>query len=188
MDIYLIRHTTLDVEPDICYGQSDLEVADSFPRESREVASKLPVSADDAVFYSSPLLRCRKLAAELTDDDIQFDERLKELDFGDWELKKWDDMDSALLQEWMDDFVNVSCPGGESYLELTDRVTAWWNELMEKEHESVVVVTHAGVIRCLLCNVLEIPYSNSFRLTIDRGHIAAISVNKGRYAVKFTNR
>jgi alpha-ribazole phosphatase len=163
-------------------------VSDSFPRESREVASKLPVSSDNAVFYSSPLRRCRKLATDLTDGTIHFDDRLKELDFGEWELQRWDEIDSGELEKWMKDFVNVRCPGGESFLELRDRVTDWWNELNEEDYEAVVVVTHAGVIRCLLCHVLEMPFSNGFRLTIEHGNMAAVSVSDNRYEVKFINR
>ncbi len=188
MDIYLIRHTSVDVDSDICYGQLDIDLSDRFPEESKEIREKLPVSMEDAVIYSSPLSRCHRLASELATADTHFDDRLKELDFGEWEGKKWDDIDSEKLQEWMRDFVNVSCPGGESYLDLKERVLDWWDELLEKDNEYVVVVTHAGVIRCLLSQVLEIPLSKSFRIAIDRGNIAAISVNDQRYTVKFINR
>jgi alpha-ribazole phosphatase len=176
------------VDPDICYGQLDIDLSDRFPEESKEVLDKLPVSVEDSVVYSSPLSRCRKLASELTTGNIYFDDRLKELDFGEWEGKKWDDIDSERLQEWMTDFVNVSCPGGESYLELTERVLDWWDELLERRDEYVIVITHAGVMRCLLAHVLEMPFSKSFRIVIDRGNLAAISVNDQRYTVKFINR
>lgn len=188
MDIYLIRHTKIDVESGTCYGQSDVDLSRSFPEESKKVLSKLPVSVEDSVIYSSPLSRCRKLASLLDTTNIHFDERLKELDFGNWELEKWDKIDSKKLQKWMDDFVNVNCPGGESYLELTKRVTEWWEEIIQKDHEEVVVITHAGVIRCLLSYVLEVPYKNSFRLSIDPGNISAISVSGRRYSVKYINR
>lgn len=188
MDTYLIRHTRINVESGICYGQSDVDLCSSFPEESKKVLSKLPVSVEDSVIYSSPLRRCYKLAKELTDEKVQCDDRLKELDFGDWELEKWEEIETEKLQEWMDDFVNVNCPGGESYLELTERVTEWWEETIKKDHEPVVVITHAGVIRSLLSYVLEIPYKNSFRLIIDPGSISAISVSGRRYSVKYINR
>lgn len=188
MDIYLIRHTAINVEPGTCYGQADIDLSESFAEDKEEVRSKLPAFSEAPVYYSSPLKRCRKLASALTAEKVHIDERLKELDFGEWEGQKWDEIDSDRLHEWMEDFVNGSCPGGESYLELNERVVDWWEELTGEDHVSVVVVTHAGVIRSLLAHVLEIPYSNSFRLTIDRGHISAISVNDQNLIVKFINR
>jgi alpha-ribazole phosphatase len=188
MDVYLIRHTSIDVKPGVCYGQSDIDVSASFPEDSTDVRSKLPASAVDAVFFSSPLKRCRKLASELTSKEVHLDDRLQELDFGKWEGQKWDDIESDRLKEWMDDFVNVACPGGESYREMNERVIEWWDELIEKDFETVIVVTHAGVIRSLLSHVLGISYSNGFRLVLDWGHISAISVDDQEYSVKFVNR
>lgn len=188
MDVYLIRHTAIDIEPGICYGQSDIDVADSFPEEVEKVRSKLPAKSEKLVFFSSPLQRCKKLASALTDQKIHLDDRLQELDFGDWELQKWDNLEGDRLQEWMDDFVNVSCPGGESYREMNERIIEWWDELIEKDFEQVAVVTHAGVIRSLLSHVLGISYKNGFRLAIDWGHISAISISEHEYSVKFVNR
>lgn len=188
MDVYLIRHTSIDIEPGVCYGQSDIDVSQSFPEDSTEVRSKLPASAVEAVFFSSPLQRCRKLASELTSKKIHLDERLEELDFGEWEGQKWDDIESERLKEWMDDFVNVPCPDGESYREMNERVIDWWEEIIGEDYETIIVVTHAGVIRCLLTHVLGISYSNGFRLVIDWGHISSISVNEQEYSVNFVNR
>lgn len=188
MDIYLIRHTRIDVEPGVCYGQSDIDVPGTFPQDCKKVAAKLPAGYQAFEFFSSPLKRCYKLASALSNGAVHTDERLKELDFGDWELQKWDDLEGKQVQQWMDDFVNVACPGGESYRQMNDRVIEWWNETVEQDFRSVAVVTHAGVIRSLLSHILEIPYSNSFRLTIDWGHIAAVSVSENNCIVKFVNR
>lgn len=188
MDLYLVRHTNVAIGPGICYGQSDIDVADTFDEESRQVRSKLPVSAEDAVFYSSPMKRCHRLAVKLAPKKVYFDERLKELDFGEWELKKWDEIKATELQKWMDDFVHVPCPGGESYMELSERVLQWREELIGQPHESVVVITHAGVIRCLLSHLLEIPYRNSFRLVLGKGSITAVSIHDRSCSVKYINR
>lgn len=188
MDIYLIRHTSIAAEPGACYGQSNVDLSGRFPEEKNHIQKRLPLSGEDAVYYSSPLKRCRILASALASGTVHLDERLQELDFGEWEGQKWDQISPESLREWMNDFVNTACPGGECYRELIERATEWWEEVIEKNDKTVVVVTHAGVIRCLLSYVLDIPYSNSFRLAIEPGSVSAVAVNDRSYTVEFINR
>ena len=59
MPVTLVRHTQPDVASDVCYGSTDLELADSFASESRVVVNAL---GDCDLLISSPLRRCRYLA------------------------------------------------------------------------------------------------------------------------------
>ena len=63
MDIYLIRHTAPLVDKGICYGQTDLDVTDSFEAELEQIRPHIP--GDIKKVYSSPLQRCLKLATAL---------------------------------------------------------------------------------------------------------------------------
>ena len=94
-EIYLIRHTTPQVEKGVCYGFTDVEVASSFDDELKEVKRKLR-GIQFSHLYSSPLNRCRQLAENL-DKNIIFDNRLKELNFGQMEMIAYSKMD----QEWL---------------------------------------------------------------------------------------
>lgn len=187
MEVYLVRHTPIDVESGICYGQSNIDVTDSFPEDAKQVKRRLPSNRNQAVFYSSPLLRCRKLAEFLSDGSIYYDDRLKELDFGDWELQKWEDLPADQVEKWSRD-QSIRCPGGESYHQLHNRVMRWWDELTDSDQQLVIVITHSGVIKSILSAVLGMPFSNSNRLAIDWGHIAKIVFNNDEYLVKFVNR
>jgi alpha-ribazole phosphatase len=95
MDVYLVRHTTPDVDSGVCYGQADVGLADSFESEWLILRSKLAHLATPVVF-SSPLQRCAKLAQRAVDhfnfSSPFIDARLMELNFGDWELKAWQDI------------------------------------------------------------------------------------------------
>src|SRR5699024_12842355 len=106
-------------------GQSDIGLADSFPEELKTLRSKLPEAYESFRIYSSPLRRCSRLAVELSEAEVMTDDRLMELDFGGWEGQEWDDISEEELSEWMQDFEEVECPGGESYRRLYDRVTVW---------------------------------------------------------------
>ena len=188
MELYLIRHTTPDIAEGICYGQTDVGLADSFEKEVKTLREKLPNGCERFPIYSSPLERCSKLSARLSGGAITTDQLLMELDFGDWEGQPWDDIDDASLSEWMQDFVEVQCPGGESYHQLYDRVIKWWKKIVSTDQEKVLVVTHAGVIRCLLSHILELPLENSFRLQVDYGSISKIVHQNNRNTVAYINR
>ncbi|WP_138429333.1 alpha-ribazole phosphatase [Fodinibius saliphilus] len=188
MDIYLIRHTTPDIEEGICYGQKDIGLAVDYANEVNILKRKLPKGYHNFTTYSSSLERCKKLADELATKEPITDDRLMELNFGDWEGRKWDNISQNELGEWMENFVEVVCPGGESYRQLHNRVEAWWKEQLEGKDDQLLVITHGGVIRCLLSLVLGIPLGNSFQLTIDYGGVSKISRRHNRNSVRFINR
>jgi len=122
MEIYLIRHTTPAVAKGICYGQTDLDITDSFFDEAAIISKILPQSI--RAVHSSPLQRCKKLATQLfPSHSIVLHDELMEIHCGQWEMKNWDGLPEEELGPWMKDFVNVRIPGGESYLDLHERVS-----------------------------------------------------------------
>ena len=159
MEIYLIRHTAPKIEKGVCYGQSDIDLADTFSDEVAEVLKKLPNEFD--ALYASPLKRCAQLAM-LIKQDLVIDDRLMELDFGSWELQKWNDINQNEIQPWFDDFVNCKTLNGESYIELYERAIAFYSELINKDYDKVAIVTHSGVIRCILAHINKIELKDSF--------------------------
>ena len=187
MDIYLIRHTTPAIELVYCYGQSDLDVAKTFPVEAKRVKAQLPDFKKVKV-YSSPLIRCKKLAGYLDLGEITFDDRLKEIHFGHWEMMPWKKIDKDSLDTWKKDFVNLKAPGGESFQDMHDRVMDFFNEMLLKEKNDLLVVCHGGVIRAILSNILQIPLMNMFRLNIDFGAVSKVIVNNDEIKVDFVNR
>ncbi len=173
MEVILVRHTTPDIAKGICYGQADIEVATTFEEEVSDILKKVPVNATDVTYYSSPLQRCRLLAEKLSANVI-FDNRLKELNFGDWELQKWNDIDKGELDIWMNYFVKTPAKNGESYIDLHHRTSNFLNELTTKNHQKVVLVTHAGVMRSLWAYTNNIPLEKSFELKLNYGDILTL--------------
>lgn len=172
MIIHLVRHTTPEVEPGLCYGQTDLELAASFKYESEQVLRKLSNSYD--AVYTSPLQRCSRLAAKINTQQRITDERIMEYDFGDWELKPWADFKSADALAWMDDFVDMPAPKGDSMHTMKARVDEFYFELIALDYERVAVVTHSGVQRLLHGLILTTPMSHLFRLQLDFGAVLEI--------------
>ncbi len=188
MNIYLIRHTTPDIDLVYCYGQSDIDTKDTFTSELDRVKSVLPVF-DNLQIFSSPLKRCRRLAESLNLGNVNCDDRLKELDFGEWEMKRWEDIDKKALDYWVDDFVHRKTPGGESYQQMCDRVIELVKELINKnESENIILVSHGGTIRAVLAYILEMPLMNLFRMNIDFGGVNKLLVKDGKMKIDYVNR
>ena len=120
--VYLIRHTTPAIEAGVCYGRSDLALADTAPREIAAVLEAIP---DITIVYSSPAQRCLRLAQAVTAAqgiDHQTDPRLQEIDFGDWEGRRWDDIPVADIARWDAQLWDHTPGGGESLRDLWQRV------------------------------------------------------------------
>ena len=121
-EIYLIRHTTPAVAKGICYGQTDLDITDSFSEEAAIIRQHLPDVM--VAVHSSPLQRCHRLASHLFPaHPIVLHPELMEIHCGEWEMKGWDELPKDEVEPWMKDFVQIRIPGGESYLDLHQRVT-----------------------------------------------------------------
>ena len=89
MEIHIIRHIEPAIEKGICYGQTDVLLHDGYEKTHKQIAKN--IDTDFSQIYSSPLLRCKLLAQEIS-KDIIYDVRLMEVNFGDWEMKKWDEI------------------------------------------------------------------------------------------------
>lgn len=188
MQLYLIRHTTPAVAPGVCYGQSDVDVSATFFDEVEAVRAKIADLAP-AASYCSPLSRAARLASSLKLGQTQHDARLMELDFGDWELRPWEEIPSEQLDRWGNAYTHVAPPGGETYTELHLRATDFLRELLSRHRgENVVVVTHAGVIRALLAEVLGLPLAEVFRFHLDYAGVTLLQFTEALPSVGFVNR
>jgi alpha-ribazole phosphatase len=161
MPLYLIRHTTPDVSKGICYGQSDIDVGHSFQQEANQVKTYLPHSMDRV--YSSPLIRCSKLAHHLfPQTPIHWEPDLMEIHCGYWEMKKWDEIPKEEIDPWMNNFVEALIPGGESYAALFDRVVRRFDQIRASP-VSTALITHGGVIRSILSHITQTNLVDSFK-------------------------
>ncbi|MCU0373788.1 MAG: alpha-ribazole phosphatase family protein [Chitinophagaceae bacterium] len=162
---HLVRHTTPLIAAGICYGWSNLDVADTFLAEVEAVTAALPPNID--CIYSSPLQRCAKLAACISArtgvEELYYDDALKEMHFGAWEMQAWDSINAVELNVWMENYVSTQVPGGESFMQLCTRVTDWYNANLHRL-TNAIVVTHAGPIRCILSRVNQSPLADAFKL------------------------
>jgi alpha-ribazole phosphatase len=160
-----VRHAPVTVRG-VCYGRADVEVAVE-PRAACDAilanADRVGGLASVARIVTSPARRTRSLADVLgaaLGRPVGVDERLSELDFGEWELRQWDALeveDGERLRAWMARWRTTAPPGGECVDELVARVRSFRNTFA---HERVLAVTHAGPMRALRALARGVDYAN----------------------------
>ncbi|TGK28773.1 alpha-ribazole phosphatase [Leptospira gomenensis] len=180
MELYLIRHTAPDVPTGTCYGRTDVPLASSYRTDISGVISKLRIIPDR--IYSSPSLRCSLLAESIIEsfeNKLEYSDLLMELNFGSWEGKLWSEIPESESVFWTENFVQAQTPNGESYGQLFDRVSTFLeNKRNFPSDEKIGIVTHAGVIRSILCKYLNLPLETGFRFEVGYGSIGKLKIER----------
>lgn len=151
MALILLRHTRPRGAEGLCYGRTDLDLADGFEAEAARLAAELPAVAR---VLTSPLSRCRRLAEALARargiaPEIVPD--LTEMDFGAWEMRPWAAIPRAELDAWARDLTGARPHGGETVAELAARTAAALAAALAGPRPALLV-THAGVIKAALAH------------------------------------
>ena len=146
--LWLVRHGQTTRNRDgLLAGWDDEDLTHTGEAQARALRSELQELAFSQA-WSSDLIRAVR-TAQLAWGEPQVDARLREIDFGELDGKLWTTLPAehkdALLR-----FEGFVAPGGESLVQLQQRVESFINDLPPGRH---LVFTHGGVIR-LLCHRL----------------------------------
>jgi probable phosphoglycerate mutase len=138
-------------------GQVDVPLNDTGRDQARALAEAAR-SEQLAALYASPLSRARE-TAEIVGAELglepRLDDRLKEVDVGDWAERLKPDIERDDPEAWAafraagEDF---RFPGGESLREQTERVVAALVDITQRRELPALVICHRGVIRCALAH------------------------------------
>ncbi|MEE9445608.1 MAG: histidine phosphatase family protein [Cocleimonas sp.] len=147
------------------------------------------------VLVSSPYARCRSfvitLNKELGGNSISYNNAFQEMDFGRWmgvsAKQLWEDEPEKLSQLWKapQDFI---APDGESMKDFKKRVERAVKELVNKhENQSILLVTHAGVIRSILSMVLAISPVSVLKFNIAYAQMIRLHCySDGQFSLQFS--
>ena len=148
MEIYLIRHTSVDIPAGYAYGQTDVPLRATFEEEAEKVKQNLTNLVFEKV-WSSPLSRCIRLASFCGYPDATKEERIKEISFGEWEMKSWEELSAdPRAENWFADWLHIPAPGGESLTQQYNRVSSFLDEVRNSHYQKVCVFAHGGVLTC----------------------------------------
>ena len=155
MEVILIRHTSVDVPKGVCYGQTDVPLRDSFEEEASITAQQLQNDVLDAIR----------------------DARLKELNFGEWEMQEFDKICDPRLEEWYNDYFHVAATGGESFMMQLQRVSEFLNEVSGKEYKRIAVFAHGGVLICAQIYAGILRMEDAFDALTPYGGVVRLQLN-----------
>lgn len=172
----LLRHGQLAIPGILCAG-ANATLSD----EGMKNLFNATENGEWDVIISSPQDRCRLFAeklAKIKQTSLVVDSRFKELNFGDWiDVKNdviWEEHTEKYQQLWQnpDDFI---APNGESMREFYIRVNEALSDLLrEYEAQSILLITHGGVIRSILAKALVIDSRTILKFAIEYAHFTRL--------------
>lgn len=198
--LFLVRHgQTVGAEERRYKGTLDVPLSDEGKAQIKKTAGvirrylKNSSSALDAI-YASDLSRAL-VSAEIIADALGkipvVEPRIKERHFGGWEGMSFDEIkeeDPEAFDAWARDPLGHHPPGGESTLEVKERVMPAYYEITERHKgENVCIVSHGGVLRVILCELMGVPLKNIFRIEQDFAALNVVELHGGYPVLKGVN-
>lgn len=164
MKYVFVRHgETVSNRQGTFSGVLDVALSDVGIKQAQSLCEYLIKNYRFDKIYSSPLSRAKdtvKLLAEKTGLKIITEDLLKEIFGGKWEGLKMDEIIRLYPEDmanWKKDMGNSRCTEGESFLDVQKRAYEFLHKTAGESDETVLVATHAGVIRSLVCGLKNLP-------------------------------
>lgn len=188
--LYLIRHGQVEGFEEKRYnGQADVSLTAEGEAQFGLLQLRFQRKPLKAI-YSSDLGRCligaRRIAAQ-HDLEVTALAELRELHIGEWEGKTWQQLQAQYPREWqarLDDIVHYRVPGGESLLDMAERVRGALHKIIAAHPgEEVLVVGHGGVNRVILLDAIGAPLECLFHIEQGYGCVNVIDYHPDGNAV-----
>lgn len=178
--VYLVRHCKpkLPSDTSMCIGITDIPLSE----EGLEQAAKLRryfSDKDIEAIYSSPLLRAKKTAEIIADNNIKVETRkeLSEMNMGKWEGMTFADIKEKYPEEYAErgrNFENYIVEGGESMSMSRDRAFEQLSNIVKYSTDDIIIVAHAGINRLILSELSGISIKKSFSFQGKYGSISTL--------------
>lgn len=177
-ELYFLRHGDTGLQGRYI-GSTDAPLTDKGKTQVRQAAGLLQAKNISKI-VCSPMLRCRQTLEQLAlSCPCRFDELLREVDFGRWEGKKFREIvqgDKELVDSWVNDPATFSFPDGESLAAFNKRVAACKILLEKMVEEKILIITHGGIIRHLLCLLLGLDAEKYLLFEVKPGRVSSVQL------------
>ncbi len=189
MELVLVRHgqTAWNVE-EIFRGRADIPLNETGKKQADLLADFLSTPPVEAV-YSSPLRRAYDTALAVARPhgiQVQVSEGLNDLDFGEWEGKKVEEVKERypdLYALWMSHPEQIRPPGGEKLYEIKERALAVVRAAVDTHEGRVVMVSHRVVIKLLTLALMGLDESRFWNIVVDTCGVTTFRASKRRYVL-----
>jgi len=191
MTVILLRHgrSTSNTAHTLAGRSEGVELDDKGRRQAAELVDRLGELPIRAVL-SSPLLRCRQtlepLAAALG-VDVQVDDRLAEVDYGEWTGRKLAELFNEPLWAVVQAHPSAAVfPGGEGLAAVQTRAVAavrGHDVRLAEQHDGDVLwlaCTHGDVIKAVVADALGVHLDGFQRISADPASVSVIRYTRLR--------
>lgn len=191
--LLLIRHACAEGDLQGRFvGRTDLPLSAEGVRQACKLQPLIRAMQPEAC-YCSPLLRARQTAEALLQQarlPIQVEDNLREIDFGEWECKTFEEISArngGAVDRWAAFDQRFAFPGGESLGGFLARVRRSARRLSEEPAQTVLAVTHGGMIRELICHFLELRPRQYVLFDVAHASCTVIDLFDGRGVLRGMN-
>lgn len=183
--IFLVRHATaLPPGPPRYIGSTDPGLTAAGLKEAESLAEPIG-ERNPRLCLCSPLRRAVQTAARATAGlnlPIETLPELREINFGRWEGKSFEEIREEAPQkvaEWVEKPDGFRFPGGEAVRDFYVRVEGVGERLLGEMADPLLVVTHGGVIKALICSLAGLPFAGRLAFRVDPASISTVEVLEG---------
>jgi probable phosphoglycerate mutase len=154
-------------------GRGDPDLTERGRDQAQRLASAVAGLEPVAVF-SSPLRRAQATARYVADAcglAVETDDLLVEIDYGDWEGRRFAELDPEVITDWRVDS-DFAPPGGESLSEVTKRAASFCERRLDDR--VIVAVSHVSPIKGAVTWALGVSPELAWRMRLDVASITRI--------------
>lgn len=182
--LILARHAQVDPQyVGRFLGSTDVPLSEFGLRQANALTQSLVVNQDTPLFVS-PLRRALE-TAESFDHELRIVADLREIDFGRWEGRSFDELSASdrekeQIDGWSRFDLEFSFPDGESLGAFVTRIARAGDRLASDASDTVAAITHGGVIRAMICHLLGLEPKNYLLFDVKPASITTIDLFDGR--------
>ncbi len=191
--LILIRHPATKWENQPRYlGRTDIALSQKGEKQAELISNYLRNKNIFAI-YSSNLMRAYQTASIIARHHslkVKKDGRLNEIDFGEWEGMAFRQIQKKypeLARKYLLDPLKTKIPKAESLIKFRNRIKESMDKILTQEKGTIAIISHAGVNRIIICNLLKLPFSYFWQIKQDVGAINIIEIHKNTNIIFLIN-
>ena len=179
--VHLVRHAAHSLLPHTLAGRMPgIPLSDEGRAQATHLATRFAPDPIAAII-ASPVQRAQETAAPIAarlNLALQTNPGFNEIDFGAWTGRRFEDLaPDPLWQRWNRLRTLTTCPGGETMPEAQSRALRALAQLHATHPaQTIIIVSHADILKSILAAALGLSLDHLHRLTIDPASVSTLTL------------